>query len=175
MTTVDSKLRGIEEEIDLIATFLSAIEPKDPKELNEVQDRVARLYGYVEKVVEWTDLIAVGDDEEKRTARRALLERSESYSERLLSLNEQVEDKKAALGESKKQKGNDAFKKEQYPLAVALYTEAIAADPSNPAYYTNRALAYQRLNKLEDALVDGKTAIELDVDLLKGEFYAAYT
>ena len=121
-------------------------------------------------MTEWADSIPV-DNEEKRVARRALLERAEAYSERLLTLNEHVEDKKVAMAEVKKQLGNDAFKKEQYVQAVALYTEAIAADSSNPSYYTNRALAYQRLNKLEDALIDGKMAIELDVDLLKGELF----
>lgn len=34
--------------------------------------------------------------------------------------------------------GNDAFKKADYALAVTKYSEAIAIDPSNHVYYSNR-------------------------------------
>ena len=37
-----------------------------------------------------------------------------------------------------KSEGNDAFKNQDYPTAVAKYTEAIDLDPSNHVYSSNR-------------------------------------
>lgn len=38
-----------------------------------------------------------------------------------------------------KNKGNDAFKKQDYPAAVDFYTKAIDLYPDEPSFYTNRA------------------------------------
>jgi DnaJ family protein C protein 7 len=38
---------------------------------------------------------------------------------------------------------------------------------SNPLYFTNRALCLQKLDKWDEALMDARYAVELDVDLLK--------
>ena len=38
-----------------------------------------------------------------------------------------------------KNKGNDAFKKQDYPAAVDFYTKAIDLYPEEPSFYTNRA------------------------------------
>ena len=40
-----------------------------------------------------------------------------------------------------KDKGNKAFKEHDYPLAIDYYTQAIAANPNEKTYYTNRAQA----------------------------------
>ena len=62
-----------------------------------------------------------------------------------------------------KDKGNDEFKSGNYKKAIKHYTEAIAADNSgNVSLYTNRALAYQKLGELNEALADAKAAISFD-------------
>ena len=67
-----------------------------------------------------------------------------------------------------KDKGNDEFKAGNYKKAIKHYTEAIAADNSgNVSLYTNRALAYQKLGELNEALADAKAAIRMDANLLK--------
>lgn len=38
-----------------------------------------------------------------------------------------------------KEKGNQAFKQHDWPTAVDFYTQAIAANPKEPSFYTNRA------------------------------------
>ena len=38
-----------------------------------------------------------------------------------------------------KNKGNDAFKKQDWPTAIEFYTKAIEAYDQEPSFYTNRA------------------------------------
>ncbi len=59
-------------------------------------------------------------------------------------------------------KGNHYFLTGKYPDAVWAYSEAILRNPSQPAYYRNRAIARAALNDAEGAREDLWRAIELD-------------
>ncbi|TCD62427.1 hypothetical protein EIP91_006909 [Steccherinum ochraceum] len=59
-------------------------------------------------------------------------------------------------------KGNDAFGAGDFPAAIGHYTSAVLADPSNPIYPLNRAAAYLKLGKHQDAERDCSTVIRLD-------------
>ncbi|KAH8077044.1 hypothetical protein BXZ70DRAFT_1013068 [Cristinia sonorae] len=61
-----------------------------------------------------------------------------------------------------KQKGNEAFGAGDFPAAIGHYTSAVLADPSNPIYPLNRAAAYLKLGKYQDAERDCTTVIRLD-------------
>ncbi|KAJ3834269.1 hypothetical protein F5878DRAFT_630971, partial [Lentinula raphanica] len=50
-----------------------------------------------------------------------------------------------------KEKGNDAFKKGDYPSAIGHYTQAILEDSNDWTFPLNRAAAYLKLGKNEDA------------------------
>ncbi|KAF8133415.1 hypothetical protein EV363DRAFT_1397647 [Boletus edulis] len=50
-----------------------------------------------------------------------------------------------------KDKGNAAFKTADYPTAIGHYTNAILADSSDHTFFLNRAAAYLKLGKSEDA------------------------
>ena len=101
------------------------------KELREVDDRIAKLYGFVEKITEYVDLVELAPNNElQRKQRRTLTESTESYVNRLLALNSLCEDKKKTLAEKKKTLGNDAFKNGQHTRALAYYNEAINTDPT---------------------------------------------
>lgn len=50
-------------------------------------------------------------------------------------------------GEGAKERGNDAFKRQDYAEAVGCYTEAILAESTNHVYFLNRSMAYMKLNK----------------------------
>lgn len=52
-----------------------------------------------------------------------------------------AEDKAAAV--DLKNKGNDAFKKHDWPAAIENYTKAIELDGTEPTYYSNRAQVQQ--------------------------------
>lgn len=45
-----------------------------------------------------------------------------------------------------KEAANEAFKRADYPAAVAGYTHAIQQEPSNPVYYNNRAAALLKVD-----------------------------
>lgn len=64
-----------------------------------------------------------------------------------------------AKAEAFKNKGNDEFKRGNYTDAIEKYTEAIECCPSNPAYFTNRCIAYIKLEKFDEAMGDCKLAL----------------
>ena len=173
MDVILSKLEGINDELVTIEDFFNSeddesIEKLTAKELRECDDRIAKLYGFVEKITEYVDLVELApNNEHQRQQRRTLTESTELYINRLLVLNGQCEEKKKMLAESKKTLGNEAFKNGQHTRALSYYNDAINTDPTNPLYFTNRALCLQKLDRWDEALMDAKYAVELDVDLLK--------
>jgi Flp pilus assembly protein TadD len=56
-----------------------------------------------------------------------------------------------AAAQALKAAGNDFFKNKNYENAIAKYTEAIAADPSDVTFYSNRSACYAALNKWTEA------------------------
>ncbi|KAN0063228.1 hypothetical protein ACQY0O_004392 [Thecaphora frezii] len=80
-------------------------------------------------------------------------------------------DRQRALQE--KAKGNDAFVQMDWVRAVGFYTAAQMADPTEPTIPLNRAMAYLKLNKFEDAERDCTTALRLSPDNVKATFRRA--
>jgi len=75
--------------------------------------------------------------------------------------------KKAA---SSSEKGNQAFSKGDFKLAVQHYTTAISLAPHDSKYYSNRAAAYLKMGKkttAKKALEDAKTAASLKPEWAK--------
>lgn len=64
--------------------------------------------------------------------------------------------------EQAKQQGNEAFKRQDYPLALSLYSKAKSIDPSISTYPLNRSLVYLKLHQYKDAIKDATTALELE-------------
>ncbi|EIM85824.1 uncharacterized protein STEHIDRAFT_121842 [Stereum hirsutum FP-91666 SS1] len=62
---------------------------------------------------------------------------------------------------SAKEKGNAAFKAGDFAASIGHYTSAILADPNDPTFPLNRAAAYLKLGKHEDAERDCSRAIQL--------------
>ena len=156
-------------QIDTIEAFLSLSFDEcslTNADLCECFDKVAKLYGYLGKVQDWINEVeAVGDEQLSLSSELTVL--VESYCERLIELNEMVDEKKTELADLKKIQGNEAFKNEEYLQALGLYSETIDIDSTNPVYFTNRALCYQKMNKWEEALSDAQNAVELDGNMLK--------
>lgn len=58
--------------------------------------------------------------------------------------------------------GNDAYQKNNYKLAIELYSSAISGSPSMVQAYYNRALCYMQTKQTDKALKDLTKTIELD-------------
>lgn len=72
-----------------------------------------------------------------------------------------------------KQNGNEAFARKEWAEAVGLYTVAHYADPTEPTYPLNRAMAYIKLEKYLDAERDCTTALKLSPDNVKALYRRA--
>ena len=59
-------------------------------------------------------------------------------------------------------RGNVKIKEGEYPDAVHWFDESLKQDPKFADAYNNRGLAYQKIEKIEDAIKDFDKAIELD-------------
>jgi len=64
-------------------------------------------------------------------------------------------------GEELKNEGNEAFKAGLYGIAIDKYSAAIAAHPTEPTYYTNRAASQMALKRFKLALEDCQQAATL--------------
>lgn len=76
-------------------------------------------------------------------------------------------------GKAFKDEGNQLFKKKDYEGAIAKYSLAIEAEPSNNVYYSNRSAAFLALGNYAAATHDGYSAIRIDKYWVKGYFRAA--
>ncbi|XP_054983611.1 E3 ubiquitin-protein ligase TTC3 isoform X2 [Sorex araneus] len=73
-------------------------------------------------------------------------------------------------GELMKIKGNEAFSKERFDMAIIYYTRAIEYSPENHLLYGNRALCFLRTGQFRNALGDGKRATILKSGWTKGHY-----
>lgn len=69
-----------------------------------------------------------------------------------------------------KKKGNDCVKANDFSKAARYYTEAIRWYKFDPAFFTNRALCYLKLQKYPECIEDCSIAIHLDETSVKA-FY----
>ncbi|EJD55100.1 TPR-like protein [Auricularia subglabra TFB-10046 SS5] len=72
-----------------------------------------------------------------------------------------------AEAEKLKSAGNAHMTRKDYAAAIASYTQAIARDPTNPVYYSNRAAAYSSDAQHVQAVADAEKAIQVDKSFVK--------
>jgi len=66
-----------------------------------------------------------------------------------------------------KQEGNALMSGKKYDEAITSYSKAIAIDPKNPVYYSNRAAAHSSKNDHLAAVGDAEKAISVDPQFVK--------
>ncbi|KAI1797553.1 putative stress-induced protein STI1 [Ganoderma leucocontextum] len=72
-----------------------------------------------------------------------------------------------AAADKHKAAGNAQMSAKKYDEAIKSYTQAIALDPTNAVYYSNRAAAYSSKNEHSSAVLDAEKAIETDSSFVK--------
>ncbi|KFO86018.1 Tetratricopeptide repeat protein 12, partial [Buceros rhinoceros silvestris] len=74
------------------------------------------------------------------------------------------------LANALKEKGNDAFRKGDYVLAIQRYTEGLEKLRDKQELYTNRAQAYLKLHEYEKAIGDCEWALKCNDNCIKAWF-----
>ncbi|NXT82348.1 TTC12 protein, partial [Zapornia atra] len=74
------------------------------------------------------------------------------------------------LANALKEKGNDAFRKGHYVLAIQRYTEGLEKLKDKQELYTNRAQAYLKLHEHEKAIKDCEWALKCNEKCIKAYF-----
>ncbi|KAJ0398800.1 hypothetical protein P43SY_007413 [Pythium insidiosum] len=77
-------------------------------------------------------------------------------------------EERAKLGAEAKERGNAAFAAGDHATAIKEFTSAIAYEPTNVIYYSNRSAAYLSAGQATPALQDAKKCIEIDEKFAKG-------
>ncbi|CAG4957194.1 unnamed protein product [Colias eurytheme] len=72
-----------------------------------------------------------------------------------------------------KNEANEYFKKQNYTIAIELYTKAIEKNPKSAVYYANRSICNLRLENFGYALTDASKAISLDKSYTKAYYRRA--
>jgi stress-induced-phosphoprotein 1 len=75
--------------------------------------------------------------------------------------------------EAFKAEGNKYFKDGQYSAAIAKYKEATAIDPSVPAYWSNMAACFEKLQEYDQMEDAARGCIKADKTFVKGYFRLA--
>lgn len=94
-------------------------------------------------------------------------------SENAAVLDLEITDDDRKKAEEAKDRANKLFGAKKYAEAAEVYSEAIAFDPKNPVYYSNRAFAYIRSEFYGAAITDAETAISLDPKFIKAYYRRA--
>lgn len=73
-----------------------------------------------------------------------------------------------SIPETLKARGNEFFAKGKLDAAIDAYTEAICLEPTQAAYYTNRALCHFKKQRWHQAASDSASALSLEGGSIKG-------
>jgi len=73
-----------------------------------------------------------------------------------------------------REKGNEFFKQQKFPEAIAAYAEAILRNPDEAVNYSNRAAGYTKLGEFQLGLNDCEEALKRDPKFLKAYIRKAH-
>ena len=90
---------------------------------------------------------------------------STSASASSASASPSADNKTAA--EKLKASGNSYMSSKNYDAAIDAYTQAVALDPTNAVYFSNRAAAYSSKGEHASAVADAEKALEVDPSFVR--------
>lgn len=83
------------------------------------------------------------------------------------STGDTANDQKEPTANDHKERGNESVKGGKYTEAILHYSFAIKLNPNEATYYSNRSLAFLKLQQLYYANEDAEKAIQLKPDWAK--------
>ena len=96
-----------------------------------------------------------------------------NYNEDLEEDREEERKKRIATLSELKRQGNLFFENKNFTDAISCYSKAIELDPSEPIYFSNRALCYLKLLVFESALLDAEKAVSINTAEFKYQYRLA--
>ena len=127
------------------------MDPSNPEQSQKLSVKPATLQSIFDVFIKTRDKVAPGP--------QASSSASTSQS------GSSAEDKTQA--EKFKQAGNAQMSSKDYDAAIESYNKAIALDPSNPVYFSNRAAAHTNKGDHLSAVGDAEKAISVDPKFVK--------
>ena len=106
-----------------------------------------------------TTTTAASNDEAKKTEEAEPMEVEEDLSELSPEERKKKEDENAAI--KAKEKGNTLYKSKKFDDALAAYDEAIALDPTNMTFHSNKAAVYFTAKKYDECIAACNEAVEV--------------
>ncbi|KAG0579062.1 hypothetical protein M758_4G070800 [Ceratodon purpureus] len=105
--------------------------------------------------------------EEEATYRKAKEDEERARAARVNVKKPEVSAEMKKKSMEAKARGDEAFKKQEYMLAVDAYTQASDFDSTNAVFLSNRSVCWIRLGQPEQALADAKAARALSPEWSK--------
>ena len=137
------------------------------RDIDTVRASLPTIYGQCEDLQYELDGLSL-DSEEERLRRKQMLTEIETLFVRIQTSQELVAIIAAKMSDEQRVKGNEFFKAGKFADAIISYDVAISLDSDNAVLYTNRALARQRAEQIDEAISDARKAVLLDASSLKG-------
>lgn len=124
-----------------------------------------------------TERVVRGKDEYPTTRREMIQERAEAAAQgnaaaaAAIAADVPVEvDTRSGRAETRKEKGNEAFKEGNYSQAVVFYTQALDLVPEHHVALANRSACFLKLGEHERALSDAEACVAANAEFVKGHF-----
>ncbi|XP_038062694.1 uncharacterized protein LOC119733183 isoform X2 [Patiria miniata] len=153
-----NKLEKFSEAMEDCRTALQ-LEPNNVKALVHLGKAQQGLKDYEAAVTTFQEILKIDEKYEKMVADNVKRAQEADASERA--------EKRKAEATVLKDQGNQAFKKSDYARAVELYTQGLERLKDFVVLYTNRAQAYNKLEKFTEAMEDCRTALQLEPNNVK--------
>ncbi|KGL91200.1 Tetratricopeptide repeat protein 12, partial [Charadrius vociferus] len=117
------------------------------------------------------------EEESKTVVNRTVINTHASVRDGFLAILEKDAKERAKrrkrnerLANALKEKGNDAFRKGDYVIAIQRYTEGLEKLKDKQELYTNRAQAYLKMQEYEKAIDDCEWALKCNEKCIKAYF-----
>jgi stress-induced-phosphoprotein 1 len=147
---VMQKIELVQKNPNLLPTILN-----DPK----MMEMLGLMMGDMEGAADDSPASAPAPAQKKKESENQPMEVEEDLSH--LSVEEQKKKETDKAAKQKKEEGNTLYQKKEFEKALAAYDEAIAIDPTNMTFVSNKAAVYFTQKKYDECIEECEKALEV--------------